>query len=180
MANKDYPHGLTPVMSRFNDTPRMRKYYGSATTAIFRGDIVCIAANGRVHSLTTVSGANTLNVVGVAANYHAAATTPVQELWVYDDADTIFEIQSDGGTDPATKAAAVAHIGQTANIIAGAGSTASGQSAFELDYSDLGTDTTAPLKVVGLDGRVGNDVTLAHARYLVVLNHHFHEKGVTV
>lgn len=174
MANVDHPHGLVPVMSRFKDTPRMTKYYASVTTAIFRGDPVCINASGRVHSLTTVTGDT--EIVGVAANYNAAGTTPTEQIWVYDDPDTIFEIQSDGATDPSTKAAAVALIGATAHFTATTGSTSSGQSAFELDYSTLGT-TTAAIKVMGLDSRVGNDWTLAHARFLVMLNKHFWREG---
>jgi len=48
-----------------------------------------------------------------------------------------------------------------------------------LDSSSLtGTVTTTvkPLQVVGHYGIVGNDLSLAHARYLVVLNKHIFEK----
>lgn len=188
MANVDHPHGLIPVMSRFHDTPRMTMYkaFMNTTTpvAIFRGDVVQLLGTGDVKSVTVTGQVTT--ALGVAANYvPALAANDQKDFWVYDDPDTIYEAQSDGATDPATVAAAQAHIGQTAILATPdatntLGSTASGQSGWEIDYSDLGTDTTAPLKIVGLYDLVGNDVTLAHARYLVVLNNHISEKRVVV
>ena len=188
MANVDHPHGLVPVMSRFKDTPRMTQYkaFMNTTTpvAIFRGDVVQLLGTGDVKSITA-TGANA-DLLGVAANYvPALAANDQKDFWVYDDMDTIYEIQSDGTTDPASVAAAQAHIGQTAIVATPdatntLGNTSSGQSGWELDYGNLGTDTTAMLKVVGLYDLVGNDVTLAHARYLVVLQSHIMEKRYAV
>jgi hypothetical protein len=166
----------------------MTKYKAFVNTttpvAIFRGDVVQLLATGDVKSVT-VTGQVTA-ALGVAANYVAGVAANDQaDIWVYDDPDTIYEIQSDGTTDPGSVAAAQAHIGQTAIIATpdstnSLGNTGSGQSGWELDYGNLGTDTTAPLKVVGLYDMVGNDVTLAHARYLVVLQNHISEKRYAV
>jgi hypothetical protein len=174
MANVDYPHGLNAVMSRFADTPRMRKYAANVTTGIFRGDVVTLLTNGRVATLLTSTGA--ANVIGVAANYNAAATTPAVDIWVYDDPDTIYEIQSDGTTDP-TLATSKAAIGATAALTITTGDTASGQSKHELDYNTLGTTITEVLKVVGIYNIVGNDAALMNARYLVVLQKHHFQKS---
>lgn len=175
MANVDYPHGLNAVMSRFNDTPRMKKYFANVTTAIFRGDPLTLEANSRVLSLTTNTA---VNFIGIAANYNAAGTTPPVEIWVYDDQDTVYEVQSDGTTDP-TLATARAHIGATADFTMTTGSTASGQSAMELDYSSIGSTAVAlPLKIVGLYNITGNDPALMNGRYLVILNKHILSKGV--
>lgn len=183
MANVDHPHGLNPVMSRFHDTPRMTKYkaFMNTTTpaAIFRGDVVQLLGTGDVKSVTVTGQVTT--ALGVAASYvPALAANDQADVWVYDDPDTIYEIQSDGTTDPGTVAAAQAHIGQTAVIALTAGNAGSGQSGFELDYGNLGTDTTAPLRVVGLYDMTGNDVAKAHARYLVVLQNHVWEKRYAV
>lgn len=178
MANKDHPHGLTAIMSRMHDTPRLNTYVAGVTTAIFRGDVVTLKANGRVASLLTTAGA--ANQLGVAASYVAAGTTPAVNIGVHDDPDTIFEIQGDSTTDVA-EATIVAEIGEEADIARGAGSTASGQSAFELDSSSItGTATTSakPLQIVGHYKITDNDLSKAHVRYLVVLNRHIWEKGV--
>lgn len=177
MANNDYPHGLNAVMSRFKDTPKMTKYFANVTTAVFRGDVITQLASGRVATLTTVSGAD--NIIGVAANYNPAGTTPAKEIWVYDDMDTVFEIQNDITTDPGLTTAR-GHLGGLADLVLTTGDTNSGQSKHELDTSDIGTTTTTPLKIVGFYNIAGNDISLAHARYLVVLNRHLHEKGVGI
>lgn len=175
MANKDFPHGLLAVMSRMKDTPRMTNYFANVTTAIFRGDPLILQANGRIASMTTNTS---VNIVGVAASYNAAATTPAVEIAVYDDPDTIFEVQSDGTTDP-TLATARGHIGGTCDLTLTTGGTNTGQSKMELDYSSIGTTATAlPLKIVGLYDIVDNDPALKNGRYLVILNKHIQAKGV--
>ena len=174
MANVDYPHGLNAVMSRSHDTPRLTKYKATVTSAIFRGGIVCLRTGGQVAALKTTTGAN--NVIGVANNYIPALTTPAADCWVYDDPDTVFELQSDGTTDPGATTAQ-AKIGATCPLASTlTGVTASGQSVAEIDYSAISTGTADPLKIVGIYNMTGNDPTLAHARYLVVLNKHLLEK----
>lgn len=174
MANVDYPHGLNAVMSRSKDTPRLTKYKATVTSAIFRGGIVCLRTGGQVAACKTTGGAD--NIIGVAANYVAAGTTPAADCWVYDDPDTVFEIQSDGTTDPGSTTAQ-AKIGATCPLVNPAtGTIGTGRSNTEIDYSAISTGTAAPLKIVGIYNIVGNDAKLAHARYLVVLNKHLLEK----
>jgi len=158
----------------------MTEYKANVTTAIFRGDIVTLRADGRVDALKTATGA--ANILGVAANYVAAGTTPPAKIFVFDDPDTVFEVQGDSTTDVA-EATIVAEVGEEASIVVGSGITASGQSAHELDSSSLtGTVTTTvkALQVVGHYGIVGNDLSLAHVRYLVILNQHIFTKGIGI
>ena len=178
MANNDYPHGLNAVMSKVHDTPRMSQYLAGTTTAIFRGDVLTLKTNGRVARTTTPAGAD--NIIGVSNNYIAAGVAPPADVWVYDDPDTIFEIQSDGTTDPGASTAQ-AHIGAGANIIYAAGDTGSGQSKVELDYSSIAAAVTTsggiPIRVVGHYNIAGNDMTLMHARYLVQFNRTLNYQG---
>ena len=174
MANVDHPHGLNAVMSRSHDTPRLTKYTAHVNTTtpvgIFRGDVVQLLATGKVKSITTTTGVDA--IIGVANTYvSAAAASDDSDVWVFDDPDTVFEIQSDGTTDPGATTA-LGHIGNTAPLVLGTGVAASGQSQFELDYSAMTTGTADAVQVVGHYKLVGNDMKLAHARYLVTLVKH--------
>ena len=177
MANVDHPHGLNAVMSRFHDTPRMTKYKAHVNTTtpvgLFRGDIAQLMATGKVKTITTTTGVDA--VIGVIAGPYlsALAANDDKDVFVYDDPDTIYEIQSDGTTDPGSTTAQ-GHIGNQVPVLLTAGSAASGQSQVELDYSALTTGTADALQIVGHYDLVGNDMTLAHARYLVKLVKHLH------
>lgn len=165
MANNDHPHGLNPVKMLNGGKIPMHKYDTATTTAIGKGDVVCLRAAGKVATLKTTGGAN--NILGVAASYSAASGT----VWVYDHPDTIFEIQSDGATDPGATTAA-GHVGNAAPLVVTAFNTTTYRSKHELDYSAITTGTADPLQIVGIYDGVNNDPTLAHARYLVTLRKH--------
>lgn len=166
MANADAPHGLNAVKMLNGGKIPMHKYTSAATTAIGQGDIVTLRAAGKAAALKTSGGAN--NILGVAASYAAVSS----DIWVYDDPDTIFEIQSDGATDPGS-ATAAGHVGNTAVlIVANTYNTTTKISKMELDYSSITTGTADPLQIVGFYDGVNNDPTLAHARYLVLLRKH--------
>lgn len=177
MANVDHPHGLKPVMQLGGGPVPCHVYEANVTTAIFQGDVVTIRTDGRCDTLKTASGAN--NIIGVAANYVEAGTTPAADLWVYDDPNTIFEVQSDGTTDPGETTAQAA-IGATANLVLTTGNTSTGLSKHELDYSDIGTDTTAPLRIYGYHKQIDNDKTKAHAKMLVIFNRHFYKMKTAI
>src|SRR4030042_231825 len=130
LANVDYPHGLNAVMSRMHDPPRLTKYRAFVNTTtpvgIYRGDVVILLSTGDIKTVAAATG--DANVLGVANNYvEAVKANDGADVWVYDDPDTIYEVQSDGTTDP-TLAGSRAHIGQSANLVITGGSAASGQS----------------------------------------------------
>ena len=179
MANADNPHGLKPVYTLGGGPLRMRAYEAGVTTAIFKGDVVKMKTSGRlIAELTTTGGAD---IVGVAANYVAAGTTPATTVWVYDDPFTVFEVQSDGTTDPgATTAQAI--IGNCGVLILTTGNTTSGIGAQEIDYSSCLTTATEgshPLHIVGYYNHVLNDKSLAHARMLVLVGKNMWKKGTS-
>lgn len=162
MANNDFPHGLNAVKMLNGGKIPMNQYIVATTSAIYQGDIVCLRAAGKAASLKTTGGA--ANIIGVAANYAAASGN----VWVYDSPNTIFEIQSDGATDPGASTAQ-AQIGNTGVLIIATGNTTTYRSKLELDYSSVTTGTADPLQIIGYWSGGANDYTLAHARYLVLL-----------
>ena len=162
MANSDAPHGLNAVKMMNGGKIPMHKYDVATTSAIYKGDVVCLRAAGRVASLKTTGGA--ANILGVAANYTAASG----EVWVYDDPGTIFEIQSDGATDPGATTG-LGLIGNTGPFIIATGNTTTKVSKLEVDYSVITTGTADPIQIIGYYDGVDNDYLLAHARFLVLL-----------
>jgi len=164
MANNlDNPHGLNAIRMLNGGKIPMNKYTVATTTAVYQGDVVTLRAAGKVATLKTTGGAD--NILGVAANYTAASGT----VWVYDHPETVFEIQSDGATDPGSTTG-WGQIGNTGPLIVTAGSGKRSQQ--ELDYSAITTGTADPLQIIGYYQGSDNDYTLAHARYLVLLREH--------
>ena len=170
MPNLDAPFGLRAVSMLNGGRIPMRKYANKgATTAIFQGDITVLqGADGRVLRLATTSGDD--DTIGVSANYVASGTAG-QEIWIYDDPFTIFEVQSDGTTSEDHNDA----IGAQAAAICTAGNTTSGIAKVELDYSSLGTGTASDnvFKVIGVSKKANNDSASSHAVFEVLLVNHF-------
>lgn len=186
MANTDSPFGLIPRMYR-NGAPWNGKYniyYVPATdnTAIFKGDIVKLAGSASADGLypdVAQAAATDETLVGVVVgfgtspslmfdidnltrNYRPAATA--MYVAVVDDPDVIYEAQEDstGG------AIAVTAVGNNADIVVGSGSTTTGQSAMEIDSSDVKT-ATAQLRILRLVDRPDNALG-TNAKWLVMIN----------
>ena len=138
MANVDAAFGFVPVRQMSGNAPRANKYTIASGLAenIFKGDLVILIASG----LLTPHTATETNNIGVFAgvSYTAADGSYVySEYWptgtvateiiayVYDDPQTVFKVQSAGTT-------AQTNVGNCADVVAGAGSTLTGQSGFEL------------------------------------------------
>ena len=170
MANIDAPRGLVPHNGDNGNAPRMRLMKAGTTTSIGRGDIVALAANGRVHRIATTTGSAA--IVGVAANYVAApaagVTTP-PDVWVYDDPHQTFVIQDDG--EAATPAQS--SVGSTFAMILGTPNTTTGSSIQEIDASATGVATTDPLVVMGFLEGPGHEIG-KYAKHLVMLNRHIY------
>jgi hypothetical protein len=172
MANRDAPFGFRPVRDPSGRIPKTA-YKTATNTAIYEGDLVEFNTTGNVRTIdNTSSTANA--VIGVAAHYRAASTTRSFVL-VYDGPNTVFEVQSDGATDPGTTTP-FSHAMNAAYVTITTGNTTTKRSKHELDYDTIAETTTAvpksPLKVVGMSRRVGNDPALSHAVYEVIINKH--------
>ncbi len=138
MANVDAAFGFVPVRHMSGNAPRTNKYTITSGLAenIFSGDMVILTADGVI----TPAGATEVNQLGVFAgvSYTASDGSYVySEYWpsgtvatdivayVYDDPYTVFKVQSAGSP-------AQTNIGNCAVIVAGAGSTTTGRSGFEI------------------------------------------------
>ena len=154
MANVDAAQGFTPIRHMSGNIPRANKYTIASGLAenIFTGDLVILIDTG----LLTPHTATETNNIGVFAgvSYTAADGSYVySQYWpsgtvatdivayVYDDPYIVYKIQS-AGTPAQT------NIGNCADVVAGAGSTTTGQSGFELNGTMAAGIATC--KIIGL------------------------------
>lgn len=160
MANVDKPFGLRAARHASGGAIIGNEYpiAASYTTAIYRGDLVEMAADG---SITASAAANADNL-GVFEGVRYVDSTGRQQFnsyWpglascteifaiVQDDPNIIFQVQSD-----ATGFAA-ADVGQLFDIEYVAGNTKTGVSAVNADVSATGATTNKTLRLL----RIVND-----------------------
>ena len=154
MANVDAAFGFVPIRQLSGNAPRANKYTITSGLAenIFTGDLCIITADGVVTPHTATETNNIGVFAGVSytasdgsyvyAQYFASGTTGTDFIaYVYDDPYTVFKVQS-AGTPAQT------NIGNCADVVAGTGSTITGQSGFEL--SGTMSNGTATCKILGL------------------------------
>ena len=155
MANVDAAFGFVPIRHLSgNGYSRANKYTitSGLSEDIFTGDLVIITADGVItpHTATEVNNIGVFAGVSytasdgsyVYAQYFASGTTGSDFIaYVYDDPYTVFKVQS-AGTPAQT------NIGNCADVVAGTGSTITGQSGFEL--SGTMSNGTATCKILGL------------------------------
>ena len=175
MANVDAAFGFVPVRHMSGNAPRTNKYTITSGLAenIFSGDMVILTADG----VLTPAGATETNQIGVfgGVSYTASDGSYVySEYWpsgtvatdiiayVYDDPYTVFKVQS-AGTSAQT------NIGNCADIVAGAGSTTTGRSGFEI--SGTMAAGTAQCKILALHETPDNAFG-ANAIMEVLVNEH--------
>ena len=154
MANVDAAFGFVPIRHMSGNAPRTNKYTIASGLAenIFTGDLVILINTG----LLTPHTATETNNIGVFAGvsytasdgsfvyseYWPSGTTATDIVaYVYDDPYTVFKVQSAGTT-------AQTNIGNCADVVAGAGSTLTGQSGFEI--SGTMAAGIATCKIIGL------------------------------
>jgi hypothetical protein len=174
MANVDAPRGLRPLHGYGGLGPRMKKYKAGTTTTIGRGDVVAIAANGRIHRVATTTGSDLIVGVAATANVSVPAGDNPADVWVYDDPNQLFTIQDDGaGATPAQ-----ASLGATYPLVLGTPNTTTGQSIQELDISAPGAASTDTLLAV--DFVTGPALEIGkYATIIVRLNRHLYKTGTT-
>ena len=175
MANVDAAFGFVPVRHMSGNAPRTNKYTITSGLAenIFSGDMVILTADGVI----TPAGATEVNQLGVFAGvsytasdgsyvyseYWPSGTTATDIVaYVYDDPYTVFKVQSAGSP-------AQTNIGNCADIVAGAGSTTTGRSGFEI--SGTMAATAAQCKIIALHDAPDNAFG-ANAVMEVLVNEH--------
>ncbi len=160
MANKDAPRGAWPIKHLTGGTLRTSEHTIASGYAenIFTGDFVVLVAGGGVQVggaserlLGVFSGVSYVDAAGkqVFSRYWPSGTVATEiNATVFDDPNILFGIQSAGST-------VAADVGNLGDIVAGAGSTSTGQSGFELN----GTTSTAAAqcRVIGKVAAPDND-----------------------
>ena len=154
MANVDSPFGFVPSRHMSGSPIRTNKYTITSGLAenIFNGDLVVLTADGVItpHTATETNNLGVFAGVSYTASdgsykyseYWPSGTTGTNIIaYVYDDPYIIYKVQSDGSP-------AQTNVGNCADVVAGTGSTTTGQSAFELN-SSMGTGA-ASCKIIGL------------------------------
>ncbi len=175
MANVDSAFGFVPVRHMSGYPARANKYTITSGLAenIFTGDLVILTADGVItpHTATETNNIGVFAGVQYTASdgsfvysqYFPSGTTATDIVaYVYDDPYIVYKVQSDGTV-------AQTNIGNCADVVAGAGSTVTGQSGFELN-SSMGTGT-ATCKIIGLFDSPENAFG-ANAVVEVLINEH--------
>ena len=131
-------------------------------TAILNGDTVAISGGYLVAKTATNSGDTVGVLVGcqyvnsqsqtVQGQYYPAAASTATALayaYVVDDPNAVFQVAATtaGSTTPAAYTRA-AMVGKNVAMVAGAGSTATGDSAYGIDGSSATTTATFPIRVI--------------------------------
>ena len=154
MANVDAAFALVPVRHMSGNIPRANKYTITSGLAenIFTGDLCILTADGVItpHTATEVNNIGVFAGVSYTASdgsyvysqYWPTGTTATNIIaYVYDDPYIVYKVMSDGSP-------AQTNIGNCADVVAGAGSTTTGQSGFELNSTMA--NGTATCKIIGL------------------------------
>jgi hypothetical protein len=175
MANVNAAFGLVPVRHMSGNVPRANKYTIASGLAenIFTGDLCIIDANGQVtpHTATEVNNIGVFAGVSYTASdgsyvysqYWPTGTTATNIIaYIYDDPYTVYKIQS-AGTPAQT------NIGNCADVVAGSGSTTTGQSGFSLNGTMAAG--TATCKIIGLWESPDNSMA-QYAVLEVLINEH--------
>ena len=154
MANVDSPFGFVPSRHMSGSPIRTNKYTITSGLAenIFNGDLVILTTDGVITPHTAGEENNIGVFAGVSytasdgsyqySEYWPSGTTGTNIIaYVYDDPYIVFKVQSDGSP-------AQTDIGSNAEVVAGTGSTTTGQSAFELNSSMAAGTRTC--KILGI------------------------------
>ena len=175
MANPNSPYGFKVVRHMSGNAPRANKYTITSGLAenIFTGDLCVLTADGVItpHTATEVNNIGVFAGVSYTASdgeyiyskFWPSGTVATDIVaYVYDDPYTVFRIQS-AGTPAQTD------VGSNADVVAGTGSTTTGQSGFDL--SGTMSNGTATCKIIGLWEDPSNSFA-QYAQLEVLINEH--------
>jgi len=172
MANINAPFGLRPVRNANGNAVKVTRYIAAGT--VYEGSPVCLNASFQA-AVYTEAAALAGDFLGVCAN----AATAGQDVWVYDDPDTEFDIQTTG--------TAVAAVDRNLMYIFAnptAGSSTTNTSTASLDGSTAGVTTIATataasiLRFVGFPNRPNNEQFVANMVVRVKIVPPYHANGM--
>lgn len=189
----DKTYGFSPV-NRLDGLPyagaiRQIPIAAGYATAILNGDTVRISDGYILAKTTTNTGYSVGVLVGcsyvnssgqtVQGQYYPAAastTTALAFAYVVDDPNAVFRVAATtaGSTTPAAYSRDI--VGSNVAMVAGAGSTITGDSAYGIDGSSSNTTNTLPIRVVDVvpDTASGaaNATATTYYEFLVKFNLH--------
>ena len=196
MANVDAPFGFRPVGelgSNINNGGTTKyRINDNQAGAIYKGDIVFIgngsdagtgvtpaagyigpAAAGQSNSIGIFNGCYYIDPTTKKptwSNYYPGSvniTVGTIDAFVYDDPNTLFEVQASGTLTYATV------VGYNIDFAYTAGSTVNGQSKSELASSVTGSGATDVFVIVGIsEDPDNNDAASANSNWIVRFNEH--------
>jgi hypothetical protein len=196
MANKDAAFGFRPVGklgSAVNNSGTTKyRIADNQAGAIYKGDIVFIGNGSDAGTgVTPAAGyigpaaAGQSNSIGIFngcfytdpttkkptwSNYYPGSiniTVGTIDAYIYDDPNTLFEVQASGSLTYATV------VGNNIDFAYTAGSTVNGQSKSELASSITGSGATDVLVIVGISEDPENsDAASANSNWIVRFNEH--------
>lgn len=188
MANANSPFGLQPVADLGGKpwSGAYRVYYVPAAnaTALYLGDPVIgisntsdgngiptaeiAAAGGGTYLLGSFQGiANNAGISPIPLLQNQSVYLPVGQaayIYVCDDPTALFKIQENGAMVSGAS-------GRNADLVAGAGSTVTGLSGWQLNSSTLATTSTLQLRIVQALQEVDNAIG-TNCKWLVKINNH--------
>jgi len=132
MANVDNPRGFWVIRHLLGGKIQTTKYILTTGATAYQGDLMVAQNAGTVTPATADDG---VSVIGVASEYVTdALSAGGKTILIYDDPFIVFGVQADSGTSPTA-----AEVFETANHVAGSGSSTTYMSGHELDASDIAT-----------------------------------------
>ena len=188
-------YGLKPV-NRLDGLPyagaiRQIPIAAAYATAILNGDTVQIDTNGYLVAKTATATGDSVGVlVGcqyvnssgqtVQGQYYPASQSTSTALafgYVVDDPNAVFKVVATvaGSTTPTAYSRAI--VGSNVALVAGAGSTNTGDSAYGIDGSSANTTNTLPVRVIDVvpDTATGSASVAATTYYEFLVKFNLHQ-----
>ena len=162
MANTDRAYGFVakgPLL-------RINAYSkdSSMSTALFIGDLAIMANDGNVEPMVTTT--TTGGCLGASVCYSAASTasTAANPIFISDHTQQLYMAQDDGATTPAQT-----DLGNMVDHVAGAGSTTTLLSGYEIGLGTLGV-STGRVQLLDFVSRPDNAEDAVNADWVCQLN----------
>lgn len=192
MPNPNTPRGLQPYAYAWGAPwgGAVRTYYVPAgnATALFLGDPVAGVTNNSdgngvptAEIATAAGGAYILGAFMGISNNAGSAVIPVLQnqtpylpagqaayIYVSDDPFLLYEVQEDSVGGSMVSGAS----GRNVDLIAGAGSTITNYSGWQLDSSTLAVTATLQMRIIQALQEIDNTVGQANAKWLTKINLH--------
>lgn len=182
MANTSRINGFRPVFHLLGSHIQARKYFIPSTdgTAVYPGDVVKYAGSADTDgtAATVQLAAAGDAIVGVVGEFEplltnlnvdgqARAASTARYVYVFDDPNIVFEVETSNGTPAAVD------VGLNASHATGTPSATTATSGAYLDMGTKNTTATLTFKILGFASRVDNEVG-ASAKMYVKINNHQH------